>query len=64
MPAISTPVTPAPHRKLLSVTVLLAVLPAAICVPGGQPAPNSADQHVDSAMLTEINADGVRVIVD
>lgn len=58
------PATSRPNRKLLSVTVLLAVLPAAICVPGLPPAPDSADRYIDSALLTEVNSEGVRVIVD
>lgn len=58
------PATSRPNRKLLSVTVLLAVLPAAICVPGLPPAPDDATPRADSGLMTEVNSDGVRVIVD
>ena len=58
------PATSRPNRKLLSVTVLLAVLPAAICVPGLPPAPAGGLVHAQLRELTEVNSEGVRVIVD
>ena len=58
------PATSRPNRKLLSVTVLLAVLPAAIYVPALPPPPDAPDRYIDSALLTEVNSEGVRVIVD
>ena len=52
------------NRKLLSLTVLLAVLPVAICIPDLRPAPDDAAPRAESILMTEVNADGVRVIVD
>ena len=62
------PVTTKANRKLLTCAALLAVVPAALCIPDPRPAPDAAtprmDRPIGGIMLTEVNAEGVRVVVD
>ncbi len=74
MPATPMPATPVSataitiaargHCRLICCTVLLAILPAALWVPTPPPGPDASTPQMTGALMTEVNSDGVRVIVD